>query len=73
MRVPLNSPLQFAVFFFLNMAVVVITKSPQIVFGFSKTCESDCESIKITFTDGLVTQFLLEWSCNVPAVECAAG
>ena len=46
------------------MAVVVITKSPQIVFGFSKTRESDCESIKITFTDGLVTQFLLEWSCN---------
>jgi hypothetical protein len=42
----------------------VIIKGPLIVFGFSKSCESDCESIKITFTDGLVTQFLLEWSFN---------
>ena len=46
------------------MIMVVITKCPQIAFGFSKTCESDCESIKINFTDGLVTQFLLERSCN---------
>ena len=47
------------------MVVVVITKGPLIVFGFSKTCESDCQSIKIRFMDGLVTQFLLEWNCNV--------
>ena len=53
------------------MAVVVTTKCPQIAFGFSKTCESDCESIKINFTDGLVTQFLLEPSSNVGALPCA--
>ena len=47
---------------------IKMVKGPQIVFGFSKTCESDCESIKITFTDGLVTQFLLEWSCNEPLI-----
>ena len=41
-------------------------KGPQIVFGCSKTCESDCQSIKNCFTDGLVTQFLLERSPNVP-------
>ena len=52
------------------MALDVIIKGPLIVFGFSKTCERDCESIKTNFTDGLVTQFLLEWSCNVDIEHC---
>ena len=33
--------------------------------GFSKTCESDCEAIENRFTNGLVTEFLFEWSPNV--------
>jgi hypothetical protein len=40
-------------------------KSPlELCFTFLGLCESDYESIKINFTDGLVTQFLFEWSCN---------
>ena len=39
-------------------------KGPEILLGFSKTCENDCEAIQNRFTDGLVTQFLLEWSPN---------
>jgi hypothetical protein len=45
------------------------SKGPQIAFGFLKTCESDCQSIKNCFTDGLVTQFLLERSPNVEATK----
>ena len=64
MRVPLNSPLQFAVFFFLNMAVAVITKSPRTIFYQFRTLWEWLWAHKINFTDGLVTQFLLEWSCD---------
>ena len=48
------------------------SKGPQIVFGFLKTCEGDCQSIKKCFTDGLVTQFLLERSPNVEATKKTA-
>ena len=49
------------------MELVVIAKVPlELSFTYLGLCKSDCESIKITFTDGLVTQFLLEWSCNDP-------
>ena len=46
------------------MKLVVITKCPKLSFTYLGLCESECESIKITFTDGLVTQFLLERSPN---------
>ena len=40
------------------------TPARYLSFTYLRLCESDCESIKINFTDGLVTQFLFEWSCN---------
>ena len=51
---------------YFHLPVIIFChKGPKILFGCSKTCESDCEAIKIRFTDGLVTQFLLDWSSNV--------
>ena len=50
---------------YFHLPVIIFChKGPKILFGCSKTCESDCEAIKIRFTDGLVTQFLLDWSSN---------
>ena len=48
-------------------------KSPlELSFTYLGLCESDCESIKINFTDGLVTQFLLEQSSNV-ILSCSSA
>ena len=43
------------------------TSSPsalKLSFTYLGLCESECESIKNNFTDGLVSQFLFEWSPN---------